>query len=75
MKAVNGSTPTAIAAATADLQPVLFNGANAKLSKALRAETGVRLRWSGSQTTGVALMGKVLEQPPAVVQAIAVKER
>lgn len=67
---MKGISETTLVAQSADLQPVLFNGPGAKLSKAFRAETGLRIQWSGSQTSAVALMGRILEQPPAVVQRI-----
>jgi hypothetical protein len=70
-KRVNPATPTAVAAQLADLQPVVFQGHGAKITKLPRAESAVRLSWNGAQASGVVLMGRILEQPPTVVGQIA----
>ena len=74
-KAMNTSSPTAVQAATAAIQPVLWCQPQARISKIIaRAETGLRVRWSGSQSTStVILTSRILEQPPTVVAATATK--
>ena len=72
-KAVNGSTPTALTTAYRIVQPILFTPKDAKLSKLPKADNTARLRWSGSQTSGYLLIGRILESSPAVSGQLAAK--
>lgn len=67
-KIVNHGTPTAVAAAPADLQPVLWSGPEHRITKLHMAESVVHLYWSGTQSTAVAIYGRIAPQPQSVVQ-------
>lgn len=71
VKMVNRGTPTALVAASADLQAVLWAKPGKKISKLDISETGARLRWNGSQTSAVILVGRILAQTPTVLGDLA----
>ncbi len=69
-KVVNYATPTALAAATASIQPVLWCPDSCRISKVVaEADSVLRLRWNGSQATGVILTSRILEQSEPTVGA------
>lgn len=72
-KMVNRASPTAIAAQTADLQPVLWTQRDQMLTKLNVAETSARIFWGGSQSTGIVLTGRFLPQSQAMVGAAIAK--
>jgi hypothetical protein len=71
-KIVNRGTPTALTAAPADLQPVWWSMPDFKISKLEMAEN-IRIRWSGSQTSGVVLHGRILPMSDSTRSAIATR--
>ena len=72
-KVVNHASPTAITSVPADLQPILWMPPAGRLSKAFSAETLARLKWDGSQTSGVLLYERILAQEGPTVGALASK--
>lgn len=73
-KEINSGSPTAAVAVTAAVQPVLWCTPGAMISKVVaRAETGLRVRWNGSQASGIVLVGRILEQPNTVIASTATK--
>lgn len=66
-KIVNRASPTAVAAQAQDLQPILWAKPGQKITKLPTADGAVRVSWSGSQTTAVLLVQRLLEQPQNVV--------
>lgn len=72
-KGVNSGTPTALTGAYRIAQPVLFQRKGGKLTKLLKADSVARLRWSGSNTSAYLLIGRVLEQSPAVAGQMAAR--
>lgn len=74
-KRVDGATPTAMTGADAVLQPVLYsNNAGSRISKALyMAESGLRVKWTGTRTSAGALVGRIVAQPASAYAAIASK--
>jgi hypothetical protein len=72
-KGVNAATPTALTTAGRIVQPILWTPNKGKITKLLKADGIARLRWSGTQTSGFLLIGRILEQPPAVSGAMAQK--
>lgn len=73
IKIVNRGTPTALVAAPNDLQPVVWSPPGARISKLNLAESVARIRWDGTQSTAVALLGRILPQPGTVVAAMVGK--
>lgn len=69
-RAVNQGTPTALAAVAADLQPILWCPPGARITKLFEAQATARIRWDGSNTTPVLLIGRFLPQPPPVVTTL-----
>lgn len=61
------SPPTALAAPANDLQPVMWARKWAKISKMHLAETSARVKWDGSLSSVVLLIGRQLPQPQTVV--------
>ena len=73
-KMVNGGTPTALTGSSAVIQPLLYSPPNARISKQwAMAESGLRIKWSGSQTQAGAVVGRILAQPASQYGAIAGK--
>lgn len=74
-KKVNGGTPTAIAAADALIQPIIWSPNGSRISKlAIAAESSLRVRWpAGSQATGVILASRILAQPVGAASAITAR--
>lgn len=74
---VNLGTPTALAAQAFDLQPVVWCPPGTRITKVAGAvESSLRLRWSGANGSGtMALVGRILAQPPTAVAAIAERAR
>lgn len=71
-KVVNGASPTALVAATAAIQPVLWSTQGAMISKIVaESENTLRVRWAGSQASGVVLAGRILDQPDTVMAGTA----
>jgi hypothetical protein len=70
---LNGTTPTALKVAEFDMQPVLWCGPNAQISKILcTVESSLRYRHSGTQTgASPLLVTRILAQPPSVLATIA----
>jgi hypothetical protein len=65
-KMVNSATPTALAAASAVLQPVINSPPGMRITKGLyEAGAQLRLVWSGSQTTAGLIYGRILNQSSA----------
>lgn len=66
------TTITALTPVTADLQPVLWTTPDARLSKCIKVEGQLRIKWDGTQQSGVVLFDRILAQPANVVaQAVA----
>ena len=65
-KVVNHGTPTALVASPVDLQVILHSGPQSMISKLEVADVAARLQWSGTQTTGVVLYGRILPQDQSV---------
>jgi hypothetical protein len=63
------TTVAAVAAAPFDLQPIVYTPENARLTKLFLAESSVRVNWNGTQTTAVALIGRIKAQPQNVLGA------
>ena len=69
-KQVNHASPLALVASVNDLQPVLFTGPEHRISKLFLAESSLHLSWaSASQSTAVAIFGRILPQPQSVMNA------
>lgn len=66
-KMVNHASPTALAASTADLQPIMWAKPRQKLSKLELAETALRLSWDGTQSTMELQIAKILPQTATVI--------
>jgi hypothetical protein len=64
---VNQASVTALAVAPNALQPVLWSPPETRITKMHLAESSVRMRWSGSQASGVVLYGRIESQPASVV--------
>lgn len=64
---VNLAAATALAIGAFDCQPILWSPPETQISKLHIAESVCRLRWDGTQTTGVVLVGRILPQPGTVV--------
>lgn len=70
----NGGTPTALVAATAAIQPVLWTAPGGLISKVVaRPDSGLRVRWNGSQASAIILSGRILDQPMTAVATMATK--
>ena len=67
VKGVNHATPTALVTVPFDFQPVLWTPIDGRLTKCFKAESQLRLRWTGTHTAGQILYGRILSQPPNVV--------
>lgn len=64
----NSGTPTALVAATAAIQPVLWCPEDSMISRIIvQAESVLRLRQSGAGTGHIVVATRLLEQPEAVV--------
>lgn len=69
-----GASPaTALTSSDKDLQVVLWSGPDSRITKLQLAESVARLRWSGAQTSAVAVLGRILSQPSNVIAAMAGK--
>jgi hypothetical protein len=73
MKIVDRSSPLAIVAQAADLQPILWTSPGGKLTKLYQAESVCKLRWNGTQQTATILYGRFLEQTPNVITSLIAK--
>lgn len=60
----------ALASATAECNPILWSGPNAKITKLPLAESSARLKWDGSQGSGLVVIGRILPQTPSIVASI-----
>lgn len=69
-KVVNRGTPTATVGGAQYLQPVVFSPDRAMITKLPRAESNTRLKWNGSQSSGVLLFGRILPQPESVITTL-----
>ncbi len=70
---VNLTTPTAIQARVADLQPVIWCQRGARITKiAAKCDNGLTIQTGGSQSSGqIALIGRFLEQSEATILQMA----
>lgn len=70
---VNLGTPTALAAQALDQQPVLWMPKEGRITKCVAiVDSSLRVRWSGANGAGTIMhLGRLLEQPPAVIATIA----
>lgn len=65
-------TSGSIAKSTAAIQPVLWCTPNALLTKIVaETDSGLRVKWSGSQASGVLLATRILEQPMTAIATVA----
>lgn len=73
-KVINGATPTALVAATANVAPIVWSPPGSRISKvAALAESALRLRWTGTQASAYLLNGRIESQPQSVVGAMAAR--
>jgi hypothetical protein len=72
---INYGTPTALQAAVADQQPVIWMPPDGRITKIVAdVETNLRVRWSGANGSGTIMhVGRFLEQPSSVRATIALK--
>lgn len=71
---LNNATPTALAASSATVQPVIFSQPGMKISKLIyTADSGLTVRWTGSQTSAVLLYGRILAQSQTSAAGIAAR--
>lgn len=70
---INRAAPTALTTPAHDLQPVYWSGKDAYITKMQLAESVVRLRWDGTQSTAQLLIGRILPQGPSVVSAVVAR--
>jgi hypothetical protein len=71
---VNSATPTALAAASAVLAPIIYTPHDTRITK-LAYEAGAQLRvnWSGTQSTAGLIYGRIIEQSDAAEAALAAR--
>lgn len=73
-KEVNPATPTALQASSLRLTPVLWAQPNQRITKLVAlAESVLRVRWSGANTTGTIHAGRILEQTEPAISVMAGK--
>jgi hypothetical protein len=68
-KQVNHASPTALAAGSQDLQMVWWSRQGQKLTKLQLAESFATLYWSGTATSALVNIGRILPQSPSVLSA------
>jgi hypothetical protein len=67
-KKINHGTPTQVVTGDNDLQVMLFNDRDFKISKMQVAESVARVRWDGAKTSATtALLGRILPQQQAII--------
>ncbi len=70
----NGGTPTALVAATAAIQPLVWCPPGTRLSKVPAvADSVCRVRWNGSQASGAIAATRVLEQSQTAMATVAAR--
>ena len=73
-KEINPGTPTALQVQAFRLSPVLWSARDQKITKLVAmADSALRVRWSGANTTGYVLSGRILEQNETAVAAMAAR--
>ena len=71
---VNAGAPTALQATFAGIQPIIVSPLDSRITKLnYLSESGLRVRWSGSLTTGLVHVGRIVAQPDTARAAIAAK--
>lgn len=71
---VNSGTPTALQSTAANIQPVIVSPLDSRITKlSYLSEAGLRLRWSGSLTSGLVHVGRIVAQPDTARAALAAK--
>jgi len=72
--AKNSGTPTALIASSAFYNPVLWSPWGSRISKiAIAAESSLRVRWTGTQTSAAIVAGRIVAQEPSAAAALAGK--
>lgn len=73
-KSVNITTPTALVGSVALCQSLVYSPEDMRISKLMiRSESGLRIRWSGSLTTGMIHSARILAQSQSARASIAAR--
>lgn len=73
-KSVNIATPTALVGSVALCQSLVYSGPDMRISKLMvRSDSGLRVRWSGTLTSGMIHAARILSQSQSARAAIAAR--